>query len=168
MGVGLVDGSELGYRKMMNKLEIWLAGWGAGGLQEKYVIVLFSKVSVHFFPPLSPYSMWKKRFHSLLRGWRSCFVLTFAIGSLVGWECAAWNPLGSHLAPFMKLLCFMWKGEKDTFLSVRAPARVRELCQCRLPFSLGNCAREFLPRPCDQNGKVNLEIFTSPPGCTHT
>lgn len=62
MGVRLVDGSELGCRKMMNKLEIWLAGWGAGGLQEKYVIVLFSQVSVYFFPLFCPTPCERKGF----------------------------------------------------------------------------------------------------------
>lgn len=59
-----------------------------------------------------------------------------------------------------------WRGE-DTLLHVRAPACVRELCRCRLPFPLGNRAREVESVSSHQNGKVNLEVFTSPPGWTH-
>ena len=51
----------------------------------------------------------------------------------------------SHPATFIKSIWFMWNGGwrgDDTFLRVRAPACVRELCRCRLRFSLGNRERE--------------------------
>lgn len=87
---------------------------------------------------------------------RKAFFLYFSLAilfySYFWWRYAAWLGLckdgtlwASHLATFIKLTWFMWNGGwrgEDTLLHVRAPACVRELCRCRLPFPLGNRARE--------------------------
>ena len=108
-------------------------GWEGGRTQEKCV-------------PVSPRG---RRSFFFTLSWRSCFDLTLDIDTLVGWECARCNSLISHLARFIKLFWFVRKGEgRILLLCVRAPAFDRELCQCRLPFSLTvqEKWKVFLPR----------------------
>lgn len=61
-----------------------------------------------FFFPLLPSPHMEGRLFFFTSAWRSCFILTFDGGTLLGLDCAKME--ASHLATFIKLTWFMWNG----------------------------------------------------------
>lgn len=71
------------------------------------LLFMLSK-SISFFFPSFLRPTWKEGFFFFTSAWRSCFILTFDGGTLLGLDCAKME--ASHLATFIKLTWFMWNG----------------------------------------------------------
>lgn len=112
-GWALIHGSELGSRKGGEETRdmTGLGGCKKGKLlfsPPVYVIIESISLSLGWEGAVfSFFFLCGRKAFFFTSGWRSCFVLTFDIGTLVGWEFARWNSLGSHLATFIKLLWFV-------------------------------------------------------------